>query len=510
MQRILNIQGERLNKFRPIEVDYFDKASDWSDFVDLIRRPVKDWLTIGDTALHELFQSSAGNPFFAKMLAAQLFSNLVEHRDSDAGEYDAKNAIQDVLRTISSNSFAHFWTDGLTKATQEIDQHMSICRTVLIAFGRALRIGPNPDSDVIWNEFRNRAGLPYEEQSFRQTLQELVRRKVLVESGQSYTPKVPLFGAWLKDKGVGALLEDSPELDALRLKLQEEEALRVTDQEVSNLANRLASFLYRDRSIDAKAIRNWLEQFGSPQEERLMFQLLSGVKYCGQDMIRSKVNEAFKIVTRNMHTIIRPGTRVRRDIIVSSLDESPAKSGLTYCRLFASENQISAELVLTINSIDEKDLAARKIQRLVLVDDFSATGQTMVEGLKKHMALLKRVNSVGIRIVVVTLVGFAKARERLERFISRNGLSADVYLCDELGDEDKAFSEESRVFPDPAERDIAKHIVETKGITLQKRQPLGFRNTQALVVFSFNCPNNTVPILWSETKDWQPLFPRVL
>ena len=446
MQRILNNQGDRLNKFRQIEVDYFDRARDWSDFVDLIRKPVENWLTISDTALEKLFDSSAGNPYFAKMLAAQLFSNMVENRDSDVGEFDADKAIQDVLKTIGSNSFTHFWADGLVKATEDTNQHISIRRSVLIAVGRALRTESNPDADVIWDEFRNRAGLPFEEQSFRQTLQDFVRRRVLDETGKSYTPKIPLFGAWLGDRGVGALLEDSQELDALRVKLQEEEALRVTDQEVSGLASRLDGFLYRGRTIDSTAIRSWLGQFDTPQEERLMFRLLSGVRFYSQSSIRAKMKEAYSIVTRNVHTVIERGTRVRRDIIVSSLDESPAKSGLSYCRLFTSENQISAELVLTIDSIDERFLAGRKIQRLVLVDDFSATGQTIVEGLEKHMALLKRLNSDGIRIVVVTIVGLAQARERLEKFINKNSLVADVYFCDELGNEDRAFSEESNVF----------------------------------------------------------------
>jgi hypothetical protein len=41
------------------------------------------------------------------------------------------------------------------------------------------------------------------------------------------------------------------------------------------------------------------------------------------------------------------------------------------------------------------------------------------------------------------------------------------------------------------------------------RSPLGFGDCQALVVFETGCPNNSVPILWKQTGEWQPLFPRV-
>ena len=53
MQRIVALQGDRLNKFKPVEVDCL---SNRSDFADLIRRPVSDWLTISEGALDELLR----------------------------------------------------------------------------------------------------------------------------------------------------------------------------------------------------------------------------------------------------------------------------------------------------------------------------------------------------------------------------------------------------------------------------------------------------------------------
>ena len=87
MQQIVTSQGDRLNKFTSVELDYFTKSNNWSDFGELIRRPVQDWLTISDAALDELFVSSAGNPYFAKLLARQLFADMVENRYSDASEF---------------------------------------------------------------------------------------------------------------------------------------------------------------------------------------------------------------------------------------------------------------------------------------------------------------------------------------------------------------------------------------------------------------------------------------
>ena len=140
MDRIVKKQGDRLNKFTPVEVGYFDRDSNWSDFIELMRKPAENWLSISDTALAELFTCSAGNPYFAKLLASQLFIDMVRNRDSDASEFDVRGCIANALRTrIRANSFAHFWTDGLIEAADKQDQQQIIRCSVLIAAGRAFR-----------------------------------------------------------------------------------------------------------------------------------------------------------------------------------------------------------------------------------------------------------------------------------------------------------------------------------------------------------------------------------
>ena len=121
---------------------------------------------------------------------------------------------------------------------------------------------------------------------------------------------------------------------------------------------------------------------------------------------------------------------------------------------------------------------------------------------------LRLANEAGIQIVIVALVGFSAARDAIEEYIDGKGLDAVVYFCDELGDEDKAFSENSTIFADEAERVRARSIAEAKGVQLFRRNPLGFGDTQATIVFYQSCPNNTLPIFWSASGDWIALFPR--
>ena len=509
MQQIVNSQGDRLNKFTAIELDYFTKSNNWSDFAELIRRPVQDWLTISDAALEELFTASAGNPYFAKLLAGQLFTDMVDNHFSDASEVDMEIAIKHTLSTIGANSFAHFWIDGLAQSPDNAEEIRIIRRSFLIAVGRAFRRNLSVNHEGIWEEFKNAGSFPVEEQRFRITLQDFLRRKVLVEDETgSVNPKIPLFRSWLMEKGVGELLEDSRELEYLKSKLREEEEVRVTDDEILRFTERLGNFQYRGRAIETTAVRRWLEQFEDPREQRLMFRLVSAIRCYNEDMVRTKMREAFGIVTRNIRTVLEPRARVRTDILVSPLDDSPAKSGSTYCRLFTSENRLSTNSAHTLESLAQRFPSNSEIQRLVLIDDFSGTGASLADGLKKHSDLLRDINSKGIRIIVIALVGFTQARDHVEHYIEQAGLDAEVYFCDELGPEHKAFSESASIFQNASEREKAREIAESKGLTLERRFPLGYRDTQGLIVFYQSCPNNTLPIFWSRNDEWTPLFPR--
>lgn len=509
MHQIINIQGDRLNKFRPVEIDYFSRTDNWSDFVELIRRPVQEWLTISDNALEELFNASAGNPYFAKLLASQLFSDMMENRYSDASEVDMVAAINKALGTIGGNSFAHFWTDGLVENAEHAEEITVVRRTVLIAFGKALRKFVTVNADVIWDEFKNATGLPVELHTFQFTLSDFESRRVLEDDEGEITAKIPLFQSWLKGKGVGELVGDSRELELLKTQLQDEERIRVKDEEILELCKGYGNFHYRGRLLDPIVVRTWLDQFSGTNDQRLMYRILSNLRVYDENLLRAKMREAFGIVTRNMRTVIDSRARVRSDILVSSLDESAAKSGLTFCRMFASENRISSQSVLPLRSLERRTAGNENVQRLVLIDDFSGTGRNLVDGLKREMEFLQRANAEGIHIILLCLVGFGDARSRIERFISQSRLEADVYFCDELGTEHRVFSDDSLIFPDALERKRARHVAEAKGVMLEKRHPLGYGDTQAAVVFPESCPNNTLPIFWSQNNQWRSLFSRL-
>ena len=92
-----------------------------------------------------------------------------------------------------------------------------------------------------------------------------------------------------------------------------------------------------------------------------------------------------------------------------------------------------------------------------------------------------------------------------------NGLGYDevktVFLLD---DSFKCFSERSRFFND-YNNDIKERCQElctVHGNKLCQEHPLGYKDGQLLIGFYHNTPNNTLPIFWSSTTSWNPIFKR--
>ena len=507
MQQIVNGQGDRLNRFRATRVDYFDRSNDWNDFSDLVRLPVQDWLTISDEALNELFSCSAGNPYFAKLLAGQLADNMAALRHCDASEADMSVAIENSLLAIGANSFAHFWTDGIVHEPENAEHIRLVRRAVLIAAGQSFRHHVVSNYDTIFSELAHAVGTNIGSGSFQTAFQDFLRRDILNEDQhKEVTAKIPLFQSWLTNRGVGELLADFRENDYLVNRLKDDESQRISDDEVLAVCNQLGR--YQGRAMEPMKVRQWLNQFGTLQDQRLMYDLLLKVKVYDEDLVRYKMGEAYGIVRRNLRTVVSSNSRFRTDIFVSYLDHSIAKSGPTYCRLFASENRILSTLVQPLEALETTLESPNKIQRLVIIDDFCGTGGTIVKGMRDASNLLKRANDAGIQVIIVVLAGFSTARDAINDYIDREGLDAQVYFCDELGDEHKAFSETSLIFPDAGDRERAREIAESKGVQLVRQMPLGFRNTQGTIVFYQSCPNNTLPILWSVGSGWPALFPR--
>ncbi|HEV2963575.1 MAG TPA: hypothetical protein VG649_17240 [Candidatus Angelobacter sp.] len=502
MQFVFDCQGEALNKFQMVRIDYFEKERHWSDFHDLIRRPVKPWLLFSDEAIVNLYIEAAGNPYFTVHICRSLFKLMVARRDCHVTSNEVNEAINAALQNCTPASFAHFWEDGILEPGDRQEEKSMQRRQVLLSFVTALRRSgfATKESIISGAETFGMDGYAVERE-----LGEFVHRQVLSHNAGIYTCKIPFFERWLKEVGPLEISTTFTDLEAIQARKREEEKAHVCSEEIIQICSRWPQ--YKGRRIGPEQVRGWLEQFGDNTEQRLMFTLLENIKFYSEDEIRSRMQEAHGIVTRGL--IERRSYRQvkRSDILVSYLD-GPGKSGAHFARLYIDENSIYRDNLIEFGHLSE---AIRKdsIQALVFTDDFIGTGSSVC-GYLERLALEfgNQLRSTQLRIFLVAVSGFYSGKERAIETVERLQLPVKIHVCDAVDDSRRCFNESSPIFLSDLERLRAKDVAYKKGVTLCRQAPLGYNDSQALIVFSHNCPNNSLPILWDKSDHWSPLFRR--
>jgi hypothetical protein len=240
-----------------------------------------------------------------------------------------------------------------------------------------------------------------------------------------------------------------------------------------------------------------------------MFETLRHLRFYSSNAMRAKLQEAHGMVLRGVTPRSIGERRKRSDILVSYLD-GPGRSGAHYAKLYADENSVYYENVVEYSRIGQALAGNQNVQCLVFVDDFIASGNSASE----HFRNLVRdhataINSAKIALFFIAICGFGEGQARVDVSLGELGLTAHVHICDVLDASDKCFNDRSSIFPDPGLRDRARQVAYLHGVRLEKQIPLGFSDCQSVVVFEDNCPNNSLPILWSASNNWTPLFERI-
>jgi hypothetical protein len=507
---IVSAQGDQLNRWIPHRLDYFDRQTHWSDYQDLIRLPVAEYIEYEHAAIERLFAWTDGNPFFTNLICQEIYQHCVSNKDGfvDLHEVDAAASIK--ISVSESNIFQHFWEDGILEKGQYVEDVSIRRRRILLAMATILQRGERPTFERLCKE---RLVDPLGQHGVDKELKHLVERKVLTcVDDNHYFCRVLLFENWLREYGFQKVLLTYTDPAEQRSIEQHEKESYVTSEELIRLAESWG--IYRGRRITTEEIRAWLNQFDSNRDKRLMYQLLRGIRFYSQAAARAKMHEAMGIIRRRTVERIEDRKKFRRDILVTSLSNLD-KSGTAYARIFASENRIFGENVMDYFNLKQRLASnAQSVQAVVVADDVIGSGGTARNELDKVAELLARLPAISsVKWFFVTICGFSEGIVSVQDKIDELNLPVEMHACDVLNDEDRAFSSKSSLFLNNADRGRARDIAFKIGSAIEPGNELGYQGCEALVVFEDNCPNNTVPILnkrgtLNDGTTWHPLFPR--
>ena len=502
MRAVIDGQGDTLNKFDPVRVDYFDKSSQWTDYCDLVRRPVHDWLDVSDKAVALLWETSAGNPYYTKLLCREAHKIMVERRDCHLTEREVEEAVRNAIDQVASNSFQHFWEDGILESPDHVAEVSMHRKRILLSYAKAASDGPPAKiADVA----KHSEHYHLDTSDVEREIDSFDRRRVLSRRGDSVSCVVPLFERWLRERGLSEIAGAESEVDELARREARRIELAVRPDELNRLVEKWGP--YRGREIGAERVRAWLAQFGDVLHQRAMLTLLQGVRFYSQAQIRAKLREAHSIVQSRVFTRVKVGQRKQSNTVVSYVD-GPGKSGANFAQLYADENRIYANRLVE-KSLISKALEDRDIQAVVFVDDFIGTGDSATDYLRQVLAAAPdSVRTGKVAAFYIAVTGFESGRDRISSSLEEVGWEPNIHVCDPMSEKDQCFADGSLVLPDKRARMLARDIALDIGGQLVPNAALGYGDLAAAVVFETGCPNNTLPILWKESKNWVPLFPR--
>ncbi len=276
-------------------------------------------------------------------------------------------------------------------------------------------------------------------------------------------------------------------------------------------------------------LNNFIGTFNDNNDEKLhALYLLSLFMYFGhyqiRELLRSLYRDVFKypIIAR-----LRRENNDTKDLdlleqkFIEELNKTrflpignPSESGSHVLYYFRQENDLEKDLFINSHEIFTRDrntgevkLKNTDINRYIFIDDFCGSGHQAEE---YSLNIVEDIidNKKDVEIYYYTLFG---STDGLKHIKSKTKFIPKCIF--ELDESFKCFSVDSRYFYvnyTNIDKNFAESFCKEYGLRIAPIYPLGYDNSQLLIGFSHNIPDNTLPIIWGESLQDEivPMFKR--
>ena len=274
-------------------------------------------------------------------------------------------------------------------------------------------------------------------------------------------------------------------------KLQEKNA--EIEKILDNWGFRPVGISHGKREEKRRDIEKWLRRF-LPSEFDDAFSILKKIQYHDNHIVDVYIEG----LSKELKLIFEDNLS---DVRFFPLGKSPASSGGNFLYLYSKELGLSEDN-FPYTSLKETDLS--DVTALVFFDDIIGSGNQAITFAKQNL------QNITINKYYFAFLAFEKGYNN----VKKSKYFENIIVHEILSDEFKAFSPNSQVFPDKYTRERIKKLCIKYGEELYSH-PLGYDNSQALIVFPHNTPNNTLPIIWASDKNekksgiiWYPVWER--
>ena len=276
--------------------------------------------------------------------------------------------------------------------------------------------------------------------------------------------------------------------------------MQTLSKEIEKRIEDIVSVRFYNQITPYDVIR-WLFNFDDEDVE-LAVQLLEHVIFLRDDDVKGRLYDQIVKLPRDRKKHIVPLGK-------------PGKSGAAvsyWIHGLMKRNELRG---MAFHSSFEDFISYRNSQKwetqndvVVYVDDFIGSGGSVVTALssldKKEVRPEVLSDAYSGRLYVVAAVVMDNGYSKITKDISGAVILGDSHC--------KGFDPHKKVYGSYFKTKAVREMCYKYGEQLYKGWPLGYENTQSLVLMQHSSPNNTIPVLWSDNqyqgRNWNPLVPR--
>jgi hypothetical protein len=294
-----------------------------------------------------------------------------------------------------------------------------------------------------------------------------------------------------------------------------------------------------EERLSAQTIQNWLGNFTGltgatvALEQLHALHLLSQFMYYGSRemrvLLRSLYRELFLLPLANRIRSVSPTPseftdRLRGEHAATRFlgVGNPSESGVHLLYYFRQENRLSKDHFLDSAQIYSSKIDAaggrtriaryQDVKRYIFIDDICGSGET-AERYSKDLLPDLIANQPDAELHYLALFATSSGLKRVRENTIFAERSEAVY---ELDPSYKFCGGQSRYFsntPPEIHVSLLISLASSYGALIYPSDALGFGDSQLLLGFSHNTPDNTLPIIWGDPDNgssckWMPVFKR--
>lgn len=248
-------------------------------------------------------------------------------------------------------------------------------------------------------------------------------------------------------------------------------------------------------------VEKWLENFNENERTYALY-ILSKFTFYKNEEIEWLARSAYNLLHHEFSFDLEKKNNSQvnvRDYILSNTRFFPmgghtATSGTMLQYGFSKINKLPRTSFL-----ESLDNIPANVHEIVFIDDILASGD---ETERYWDDVISNIQKDDLVLYYIPYLGLTAGVDR-----AKQQTKLKVMPVITISKMNQVFSNESIYFQDPSLKSSCRRICQKHGKNIFPTGPLGFGDSQLLIGFEHNIPDNTLPIIW-KSNGWTPIFKR--